>query len=526
MKDFQGAPVLKDSENRRVIGVYGGSFSPLHWGHVWLPRYVLGQAKLDEVWVLPCYQHAFAKELLPFATRLRWLERAFAGDTRVRVSGIEASLARRMGRAPYTLEVLEALALDRPELDFRLIVGSDIVESGDTQKWHRWDRIEAEFRPVVVPRSGGPWGPLGMGSEEKAQSPLPAISSSEVRELVAAYQKAGAGARSGTSLGSGSGASPSPEQLRRKLESMLPAFVLRELCGDKENNPDPECDFQAEGGSESSLREAGIWILGQGKAGTSMRRYLERRGIASVGLAARADASQWQKQSKGKPPAMVWLATRRDSSEALALKLVDAAGLLPENTIVLQASGADRADALLAKLASRGFSVGTLHPIQSLTGDPEALGHCYFGWEGDAAVERCLFDLGLGPRLVDLRPLNAPQRLQYHLACTLVANYWAGVAHEGQRLWDFARVQDVSGGAALLELMRGALCNLKAGGVPEGVSGPLARGEEGAFERGRKALLPGQEPLHDILAEHLRRALRAADAGSTSTGGSDGITRD
>jgi nicotinate-nucleotide adenylyltransferase len=158
----------------RTVGIFGGSFDPPHVVHQMVCLYVLETCAVDEIWVIPTYRHAFAKDLVAFEHRRRMCELAFRalGD-RVRISCIEGEMARPVSR---TLHTLEALRERHPEIELRLIVGADILK--ETRSWHRWEDIVALAPPIVVGRSGHD----GPGIE------MPAVSSTEIRQRLARGQ--------------------------------------------------------------------------------------------------------------------------------------------------------------------------------------------------------------------------------------------------------------------------------------------------------------------------------------------------
>ena len=170
MTDVPGAasPV---SPGRRRVGFFGGSFDPPHVGHVLAVAYVLAVHPVDEVLVVPVFAHPFAKRTAAFAERMEMCRRAFGWLPGVTVSDVEA----RLGGESLTLRTLEALVAEQPDLDLRLIIGSDVV--GDLPKWHRFDRIAEIAPPLVLARAG-------VAGDHGAEV-LPRVSSTEVREALA-----------------------------------------------------------------------------------------------------------------------------------------------------------------------------------------------------------------------------------------------------------------------------------------------------------------------------------------------------
>jgi nicotinate-nucleotide adenylyltransferase len=154
------------------VAIYGGSFNPPHIGHVLAVTYSLAAHPVDEVLVVPCFVHPFAKELAPFEDRFAMCERAMGWLPGVTISRVEADL----GGESRTLRTLEILAERHPDWSMRLLVGSDILH--DAPKWHGFSRVCA-LAPLLV---------LGRRGAESAEAPeplLPAVSSSEIRELLA-----------------------------------------------------------------------------------------------------------------------------------------------------------------------------------------------------------------------------------------------------------------------------------------------------------------------------------------------------
>lgn len=166
----------------QTIGLFGGSFNPPHVAHEMVCLYVLETAAVDQVWMVPTWNHPFQKDLAPFEDRFAMCERAaeiFAG--RVVVSRIEEELGREQSR---TLDTIEALYARSGDVALRLVVGADIL--GETDKWHRWDEITRLAPPIVVGRPGY----ADPEPEDDIAFEMPAISSTEVRKRLRAGKSA------------------------------------------------------------------------------------------------------------------------------------------------------------------------------------------------------------------------------------------------------------------------------------------------------------------------------------------------
>jgi nicotinate-nucleotide adenylyltransferase len=173
--------VASPAEGRR-IAVFGGSFNPPHVSHVLAVAYALSTAPIDEVLVVPVFQHPFAKELASFEDRLAMCRLAMGWLPGVTISTVE----RELGGESKTLRTIEHLVETRPRDSFRLLIGADVV--ADLPKWHRFDRIRELAPPVVLGRSfpAGTPRPPGVDEREAPEAFLPAVSSTEVRDHLAA----------------------------------------------------------------------------------------------------------------------------------------------------------------------------------------------------------------------------------------------------------------------------------------------------------------------------------------------------
>jgi nicotinate-nucleotide adenylyltransferase len=149
--------------------VFGGSFDPPHVGHVLAAAWVLSTSPVDEILVIPTFEHVFGKRLTPFAHRLRMCELAFAPLKRVRVLDLEA----RLGGASATVRTLEALGREEPGVSLHLIVGSDLV--GEIPRWTEGHRIPELASLLVVGRGGHDDG-------QRRDVSMPEISSTEIRD--------------------------------------------------------------------------------------------------------------------------------------------------------------------------------------------------------------------------------------------------------------------------------------------------------------------------------------------------------
>ena len=165
------------------IGIYSGSFDPIHTGHAVLANYIAGSGLVDEVWILvtphnPIKSHeAVASD----ADRM-----AMARIVANRSEGVRASdFELRLPRPTYSYRTLRALAEAYPEHNFRIIVGADNYATFD--RWRDADLIRREFGLIVYPRPGAEidTGSLHPNVSYAADAPRVEISSTMVRALLA-----------------------------------------------------------------------------------------------------------------------------------------------------------------------------------------------------------------------------------------------------------------------------------------------------------------------------------------------------
>ena len=132
------------------IGIYGGSFNPIHWGHVGLAKWVIEHTDLDELWLMVSPNNPLKDKtiLADEQERLEAARKAVEGIEGVEVSDFEFALPR----PTYTAETLRALEKRYPENEFVLVIGEDNWRILD--KWREWQWIVENHEVYVYPRHG------------------------------------------------------------------------------------------------------------------------------------------------------------------------------------------------------------------------------------------------------------------------------------------------------------------------------------------------------------------------------------
>ena len=165
----------------RRVGILGGSFNPVHLGHLAAARAAREVLRLDEVWFLPCGRSPDKKKLMPAALRLRALRAALRGHPGYRVETLEI---KRRGIS-RTVDSLDRLVQDHPSASFTFLMGAD-----QAQRFGRWKNPQgivalAELavlsRPGYLPKKNI----LARWNISPVKIPQYEISSTEIRRRLA-----------------------------------------------------------------------------------------------------------------------------------------------------------------------------------------------------------------------------------------------------------------------------------------------------------------------------------------------------
>ena len=113
------------------IGLFGGSFDPVHLGHLLAARAAREEAGLDRLYFIPAAQSPFKPDALPApaAQRVRLLNLALAGDATAEVDDQEI----RRGKPSYTIDTVRAYARTHPQAEFYYLIGAD--QTAQIPKW-------------------------------------------------------------------------------------------------------------------------------------------------------------------------------------------------------------------------------------------------------------------------------------------------------------------------------------------------------------------------------------------------------
>ena len=178
------------------LGLFGGTFDPVHYGHLLLAECCREQCRLEGVRFLPTAvpPHKQDRQPTPAKMRIEMLELAIAGHPAFSVSRYETD----RGGVNYTVDTLSRFREEDPQLELFFLLGADMLH--DLPQWHQPERICELATVIVVRRSGA--GELdfdGLGQvisrqridqirRHQVQMPEIGISGTEIRRRVAAGQ--------------------------------------------------------------------------------------------------------------------------------------------------------------------------------------------------------------------------------------------------------------------------------------------------------------------------------------------------
>ena len=179
----EAPPDLPLAAAPRRIGIFGGSFDPVHDAHLALARAALETLRLDELLWVPARQPwQKARGLAPAADREAMLRLAIAGEPRFTLSRIELE---REGPG-YTLDTVLALRAARPGARWYLLIGQD--QHAGFHTWHGWQQLLGLVTLAVAGRPGAP-GAVDVqvlrAAHEPVALPMMEVSATEIRRRIA-----------------------------------------------------------------------------------------------------------------------------------------------------------------------------------------------------------------------------------------------------------------------------------------------------------------------------------------------------
>jgi len=167
----------------KKIGLFFGSFNPIHIGHLILGNYILENSDMEELWFVVSPQNPFKdkKSLLKDHNRLDMVQLAIKNYPKMRASNVEFSLPV----PSYTIDTLTYLNEKYPDYSFSLIMGEDNLKS--LHKWKNYELLLEKYHIIVYPRIFDEEKKVDYLQHENIsliKAPIIELSATEIRNMI------------------------------------------------------------------------------------------------------------------------------------------------------------------------------------------------------------------------------------------------------------------------------------------------------------------------------------------------------
>lgn len=174
----------------KTIGILGGAFNPITRGHMELAQTVMKYIYLDEIWMMPCWEHMMKNELVNSAHRLEMCRRSCRDFQNIKVSNYE--IVNQLDGSVFNL--LNKLKEDRSmsNFEFSFIIGTDNLSI--FSQWKNAEQLKNMTRFIVIARQG-----ISLLNENwfqnpphvyiEPEKPIMQVSSTEIREILRKWWK-------------------------------------------------------------------------------------------------------------------------------------------------------------------------------------------------------------------------------------------------------------------------------------------------------------------------------------------------
>lgn len=166
------------------VGLYFGSFNPIHTGHCIIANHILSHSGLNQVWFVVSPQNPFkvSSGLLNEYHRLHLVRTAIGDEAGLKASDVEFNLPK----PSYTIDTLAHLDARYPEYEFSVIMGSDSYQN--FHKWKNAEMIVRHYSLIVYQRPGYPIEGTVPANVTILEAPLLQISATHIRETIRAHR--------------------------------------------------------------------------------------------------------------------------------------------------------------------------------------------------------------------------------------------------------------------------------------------------------------------------------------------------
>lgn len=162
------------------IGLYFGSFNPIHVGHLIVAEHIVQETGIDKIWfvVSPHNPLKDAHSLLNEYDRLHLVNLAIGDNNKFRASNVEFGLPK----PSYTIDTLTYLTEKFPLEQFSVIMGSDSFQN--IHRWKNYEQLVSNYPVIVYKRPGFDVNDLRNANVTVLQAPLLEISSTYIRKRI------------------------------------------------------------------------------------------------------------------------------------------------------------------------------------------------------------------------------------------------------------------------------------------------------------------------------------------------------
>jgi len=172
----------------KKVGLFFGSFNPIHIGHLVIAEYMVEFTDIEQIWfvVSPCNPLKKKETLLNEKNRISMVRLAIEYDTRFKASSIEFDLPR----PSYTINTLAHLNEKHPKVDFSLILGLDNLAT--LHKWKNYEQLLENYKLYIYPRVYGNTAPIALANHPSVvitEAPIVELSSTFIRKAVSEGKK-------------------------------------------------------------------------------------------------------------------------------------------------------------------------------------------------------------------------------------------------------------------------------------------------------------------------------------------------
>lgn len=253
-----------------------------------------------------------------------------------------------------------------------------------------------------------------------------------------------------------------------------------------------------------------LGFIGAGTVGTALAIRLSSKGYRIVAVSSRSqDSAMNLAQAVGDCKVFDNNQSVADTAEFVFITTPDDA--IPnvvsqiqwhEGQSVVHCSGADSAD-ILQQARESGARVGVFHPLQTFAGIRQAIENIAgstFALEAEQPLLDIFKDMAtaLDGHWVELK---ASDKVIYHAAAVIACNYMVTLVKLATDLWQTFSIPQHQAIQALLPLLRGTINNIETVGIPQCLTGPIARGDVGTIEKHLDALRKVAPGIADIYQE-------------------------